>query len=76
LKSFKQYISFDFIHFGTDVYNENPQIVVSDKELQSKLFLDWKKLRADKYTESIIDDSASDCELLNFLKVKVCSIIY
>tara|TARA_B100001564_G_C20429601_1_gene573934 strand:- start:143 stop:601 length:459 start_codon:yes stop_codon:yes gene_type:complete len=76
LDDFKQYVYLDFIHFGTDVYNENPKIIVNDKELQTKLFLNWKKLsKVDHYSECVIDDSASNCELLDFLKFKSCSII-
>ena len=76
LNNFKQYVYFDFIHLGTDVYNENPKLIITDEQLKTKLFLNWRELNKVKhYSEFIIDNSASDCELLDFLKFKVCSII-
>ena len=76
LNSFNQYVYFDFIHFGTDVYCENPKLILTDEEIQTKLFLDWKKLKkVSHHSECIIENSASNCELLDFLKFKVCSII-
>ncbi|MAW84175.1 MAG: hypothetical protein CL832_07195 [Crocinitomicaceae bacterium] len=76
LNNFKQFVYFDFIHFGTDVHCENPKLIITDEELQKKLYLDWKKLKtASHHSECIIDNSDSNCELLDFLKFKVCSII-
>lgn len=80
LEEFKQYIYFEFIHLETDVYCENPKTIITDDELQTKLFVrNISKTKDDitfeNFSEYIVDESGSNSAFLDFLKVKIYSII-
>jgi len=81
LEESKQFIYFEFIHLETDTYCENPKTIITDDELQAKLFIDRRKIKAlkkitfENFSEAIAEASESNCVFLDFLKVKVYSIL-
>ena len=77
IKEWKQFVYFDFIHLGTDTYCENPSIIIDNQELKSKLYFKFdvedlhEGINFSNYSNFIVGNTNSSCNMLDFLKIWV-----